>query len=82
MKTIIVENDKYQIPKKHRLSIKNRKIIIKTPFTTVIRRLLKDDFQESFQMYYLDKRRKGMEEDIMEINGEIFKVKFMDKKND
>ena len=77
MKTIIVKNNTYKVPTKHRLTERNRRVAIKTPFTTVIRTLLKDNFRESVNTYFLDKRRKGMEEDVMEINGEMFNVRFV-----
>lgn len=81
MKTIKVIDGSYTLPKKHKLSKENRKVIIKTPFTTVIRRLWKDGFQETIQKFYLNKRRKGMEDDVLELNGERFKVKFANELN-
>jgi len=71
---IINKEGDFNIPKEYQISKENRKVVIKTPFATTIRKLLKGDFQEQTQQYFLTKRRKGFEKDIIEINGKIFSV--------
>jgi len=72
---IVVDKEgNFNIPKEYQISKENRKCVIKTPFATTIKRLLKGDFQEQNQQIFLTKRRKGFERDIMEINGKVFNV--------
>lgn len=69
----IKPNKTFNLPERHQITKENRKLVIKTEFSTTIEKLLKGDVQITTQFWNLEKPRKT-HKDLIEINGEFFKV--------